>query len=366
MLRPTPTSTPAPSTTPPSGAAVEAHESTANNPWHARLAPYRAPSAAKSIWQLTSTLVLLALSWGAVFALVSIGSWWALLPIPLAAGLLVRTFVLQHDCGHRSFFRSTAANDRIGVWLGLITLTPYHTWRRLHAVHHATSGDLDRRGKGGEILLLTVDEYRARGFWGRLAYRLYRNPFVLFGIGPFYQFAIKQRFAYDLPKTWKRERRSVWFTNIGAAVLLTLGILAFGWQTFVLAYVPVLALGSAIGVWMFYVQHQYEEGYFHHRKEWDYVDAAIKGSSHFRLPKVLQWMTANIGIHHVHHLDSRIPNYLLQTALDQQPELQAAEQMTLADAFRVTRLKIWDEKSERLLTWGEYARLTADEKRSAS
>ncbi|MEZ6107255.1 MAG: fatty acid desaturase [Pirellulaceae bacterium] len=230
------------------------------NPWHAQLSPYRAPSVVRSLWQVGNTLVLLVLSWGLTFELVSRGNWLAVLPMFISSLLLVRVFVLQHDCGHRSFMPTAKGCDRIGVWLGILTLTPYHTWRRLHALHHATSGDLDRRGKGGEIHVLTVKEYRELSNWGRLLYRLYRNPFVLLVIGPFYQFAIRQRFAFELPREWKRERYSVYFTNLGVLVFCGALIWAYGWTTFLLAYVPVFTLAASAGVWLFYVQHQYEEG----------------------------------------------------------------------------------------------------------
>lgn len=327
------------------------------NPWHAALAKYRHPSVARSLWQLANTLVLLVLAWGFTFERVIAGSWLAIFPMFLAAGLLVRLFVLQHDCGHRSFMPTAKACDRIGVWLGILTLTPYHTWRRLHALHHATSGDLDRRGKGGEILLLTVQEYRALPWHRRLGYRLYRNPIVLLVIGPLYQFLIKQRFAFDLPKEWKRERWSVYFTNIGLFSIYGALIWAFGWQVFLLGYLPVAALASTAGVWLFYVQHQYEEGYFEHHETWSYTEAALEGSSFFRMPKVLQWMTANIGIHHIHHLDCKIPNYYLQQCMDEQPGLAARHTVTLGDACRLINHKIWDEKTSRLLTWREYRNL---------
>jgi len=365
LLKPTPVSQSRRANEIPPSAPSLAVESTSNNPWRARLAPYRSADPVKSIWQLVNTLTLLFVTWGTAFYLVHNRSFWAVLPIIGASGMLVRLFVLQHDCGHRSFFKSVKANDRVGAWLGILTLTPYHSWRRLHAVHHATSGDLDRRGRGGEILLLTVDEYRSRSIWGRLGYRLYRNTLVLFVLGPFYQFVIKQRFANDLPKTWERERRSVYLTNVGWFGMLGLLTWALGWQTVLLTYLPVATLASAAGVWLFYVQHQYEEAYFHHRDKWDYVDAALRGSSHFRLPKVLQWMTASIGIHHVHHLDSRIPNYRLQRCVDEQPGLAAAEQMTFWDGMRVMNLKIWDEKSGRLLSWREYDKMTAQDHKTS-
>lgn len=323
------------------------------NPWHAKLAPYRHATAWKSIWQLINTLIPLVVSFAAVTYFVQGGSLWAIPFMLLSAGLLVRVFVLQHDCGHRSFFNSVVWCDRVGSVLGIFTATPYHTWRRLHAVHHATSGDLDRRGKGGEIFLLTVEEYKKLSFWGKVGYRLYRNPVVLFIVGPFYQFVIKQRLTVGLPKTWKRERLSVHFTNFGILALWACLSLAVGWQTAAISYLCVVTLAATAGVWLFYVQHQYEDGYFERKAEWDYVDAALKGSSHFRLPKPLQWMTANIGIHHVHHLDSRIPNYRLQQVIDEQPGLAAEYEMSLTDGIKSMSYKLWDEKRHRLIPWSE-------------
>ncbi|MDP6718060.1 MAG: fatty acid desaturase, partial [Pirellulaceae bacterium] len=269
------------------------------------LAPYRESSAARSIWQLASTFSLFALLNVVIYASLSYSYWPVAVLIPFAALLTVRLFIFQHDCGHRSFFKSKKWNDRIGFALGILTLTPYEFWRRTHASHHATSGDLDRRGKSGEIYTMTVKEYQNASWIKRLFYRIYRNPLVLFGVGPFFQFAIRQRFAFELPKAWKKERRSVYWTNLGILLLAALMCWLVGPLNFLIVQLCISAMASSIGVWMFYMQHQYEDAFWEHSHDWDYVQAALDGSSYYRLPKVWQWFTGNIGLHHVHHLDSR-------------------------------------------------------------
>jgi omega-6 fatty acid desaturase (delta-12 desaturase) len=238
--------------------------------------------------------------------------------------------------------------------LGILTLTPYHCWRREHAIHHANSGDLDRRGRGqGEIRVMTVNEYRNASWQSRLKYRMYRHPFVLFCIGPIYEFFISQRFTFLVPKTWKRERRSILLTNLGAALLFLGMSWWLGPAKFLMIHLPVMVFAAQIGIWLFYVQHQYEEAFYEHANEWDYVQAAMAGSSHYRLPKILQWFTANIGLHHIHHLDSRIPNYRLQKCSDEQPRLRAAKELTLRESVRCVFYKLWDEEKEKMVGFKE-------------
>jgi omega-6 fatty acid desaturase (delta-12 desaturase) len=231
----------------------------------------------------------------------------------------------------------------------MVTYTPYHCWRKKHAAHHATSGDLDRRGRGGEIHVLTVQEYRESGWWKRFGYRLYRNPLVLFVVAPFYYFLIEQRFTKGLPRTWKKERASVHYTNLGVLVITALLIWLVGWKVFLLVQLPILILGSSAGVWLFYVQHQYEDTYWRHHPDWSYVDAAMYGSSYYRLPKILQWFTANIGLHHIHHLDSRIPNYRLQNCLEENPELNCAPTLSLWESLSCAGFKLWDEQQGQMV-----------------
>jgi omega-6 fatty acid desaturase (delta-12 desaturase) len=268
---------------------------------------------------------------------------------PLTAAFMVRLFILQHDCGHRSFFRSRRANDLVGSLLSVVTFTPYHTWRREHAVHHASSGDLDRRGRGGEIGTMTVREYQQASRLKRFGYRLYRNPLVLFLLAPWFHFLVRQRFTGGLPRTWKKERINVHLTNLAIICLGALMVWLVGWRSLLLIQAPVTVFASSLGVWLFYVQHQYEEAYWQPHDQWDYVAAALVGSSHFRMPRVLHWFTANIGLHHLHHLDSRIPNYLLHKCLAEHPELKAERSLSLWDAVCCMSFKLWDEQQGRMV-----------------
>lgn len=313
------------------------------------LAPYREPCWRRSVWQLATTLSGFALCWWGMLWLLAYSYAFSLCLAPLTAGFLVRLFILQHDCGHRSFFRSRRANDKVGSLLSVLTFTPYHTWRREHAVHHATSGDLDRRGLGGEIGTMTVGEYLQASRLRRFGYRLYRNPLVLLLIGPVFHFVVRQRFTLGVPRTWKKERASVHLTNLAILGLALLMSWLVGWQTLLLIQGPVIVIASSFGVWMFYVQHQYEEAYWQSHADWDYVAAALAGSSYYRLPSVLQWFTANIGLHHLHHLDSRIPNYRLPQCLAEHPELQAERSLSFWESLSCVSLKLWDEEQGRMV-----------------
>ncbi len=301
------------------------------------------------MWQLATTLCGYALGWLAMLWLLPYSYAFSLCLAPLTAGFLVRLFILQHDCGHRSFFYSRRANDMVGSLLSVLTFTPYHTWRREHAVHHANSGDLDRRGLGGEIGTMTLREYRQASRLRRLGYRLYRNPLILLLIGPVFHFVVRQRLTLGLPKTWKKERASVHLTNLAILSLVLLMCWLVGWQAVLLVQGPVTVLASSFGVWMFYVQHQYEDAYWQPHAEWDYVEAALAGSSYYRLPRVLQWFTANIGLHHLHHLDSRIPNYRLPQCLAEHPELRAERSLSLWESLSCASLKLWDEEQGRMV-----------------
>lgn len=283
--------------------------------------------------------------------------WWLtwLLALPVA-GLLTRLFIIQHDCGHGSFFRSPKANHSVGFVLGVVTLTPYHYWRRTHAIHHATSGDLDHRDFG-DIRTLTVDEYLELSRWGRLRYRLYRNLFVLLVLGPLFQFVIKHRVPLDAPKEWKREWSGVMWTNAALAAVLVTFWLTVGLGTFFAVWFPILVLSGASAIWLFYVQHQFEDTYWEHQPEWDFHRAGIEGSSYFDLPRVLHWFTGNIGFHHIHHLSSRIPNYSLRRCLEENPELQRVTRLTLWGSLKCAGLKLWDEKSRRLVGFGDLRRI---------
>jgi omega-6 fatty acid desaturase (delta-12 desaturase) len=321
------------------------------------LADYRKPKLSSSLFQLIVTLVLWAAMWPILWWSLSV-SYWLTLPLLLPSALLsVRLFILQHDCGHGSFFPSRTANELVGYALGVFTLTPYHLWRREHATHHAGNGNLDQRGTG-DIDTLTIREYNALPRWRKFAYRLYRSPFVLFGIGPIFHFAIRQRFPQRAPKEWHRERKSVHLTNLGIFSAMAALIWLFDWRTVFLLYLPVMTLASSIGVWLFYVQHQFNPTYWQHSDEWDYQTAAIEGSSYYHLPAVLRWFTGNIGFHHIHHLDSRVPNYRLPRIYRNHPELQKAHRLTLLTSIKCAFYKLWDEERQRLVTFREARRVT--------
>jgi omega-6 fatty acid desaturase (delta-12 desaturase) len=316
------------------------------------LAQYRGGGTLRSLSQLVATLSLFALGWLAMWWSFSFSYAWTLLLAIPTAGFAVRLFILQHDCGHGSFFRSTTANRLVGNLLGVLTLTPYECWRRQHAAHHATSGKLDHRGIG-DIRTMTVKEYQLASYWQRLAYRLYRHPLVLFGVGPFLHFAILQRFTANLPHHWHNERRSVHQTNVAILALVLLMAWLVGPWTLAAVHFPVVILAGSCGVWLFYIQHQFDPTYWEHDDQWAHTAAAIAGSSHLVLPAPLAWVTANIGLHHIHHLDSRIANYSLPACYQSHHQLQTAQRLTLRSSIACTRLKLWDEQTRRLVSFAD-------------
>jgi len=316
--------------------------------WGARLAAHKDPDLKRSVWQLANAALLFAGAWALMYASLGVGYWLTLLLAVPAAFLLVRLFIIQHDCGHGAFFRSPRVADVVGSILGVLTLTPYHYWKKTHAIHHATSGNLEHRGFG-DIDTLTVDEYLARSRWERFKYRVYRHPAVLFGVGAVLHFFVRHRLPTIVPRTWTRERRSILWTDVGLAGFVVLMGTLVGFREFLLVQLPVALLSCSIGVWLFYVQHQFEPTYWEHDERWTYHAAALEGSSYYRLPKLLQWATGNIGLHHIHHLNARIPNYRLQHVLDTYPELQQVATLSLQDSFRCVRLVLWDERARRLV-----------------
>lgn len=316
-------------------------------PLHARLREFRADPW-RSLGQLLITAAGFAVLWLGMWYSLGHGYWLTLLLAIPCGGFLVRLFVLQHDCGHGSLFKRRWINDAIGRVIGVVTLTPYDYWRRAHASHHATSGNLDRRGIG-DITILTVLEYDALSPRRKLAYRFYRHPLVLFGLGPVYLFILKHRLPLDLPWLQKGQWASVLGTNIAVACLLTGMALVVGPIDFLKIQLPLVLFGSSAGVWLFFVQHQYETAYWQRAENWDFHQAALYGSSHYNLPKLLQWMTASIGLHHVHHLNSRIPNYRLQECLDRTPELKVAPRLTLIQSLACATLSLWDEQAGRMI-----------------
>ncbi len=330
--------------------------------WNERLAPYSHPVDRKAWFQLLTTGALFALNWYLMLVSLSGPYWLTLIAALPAAGLLTRLFIFQHDCGHGAFFRSRAANNAIGGLLGVLTLMPYGYWRRTHALHHGASGDLDRRGLG-DIKTLTVDEYLGRSRWGRIKYRIYRNPIVMLLLGPSIQFVIKHRLPLDIPRTWKREWSSVMWTNAGLALAIGLAWWLIGLERFLLVQVPITLIGGALGVWLFYVQHQFEDTYWREHSEWSFHRAAIEGSSFYDLPRTLHWFTGNIGFHHVHHLASRIPNYRLEECFRRVPELHGVTRLTLLGSLRCARLHLWDAERGSLVGFRHLSRLTPEASR---
>jgi omega-6 fatty acid desaturase (delta-12 desaturase) len=297
----------------------------------------------------------LGVLWLLMWAALSFGYWLCLLLSVPAAGFLVRLFMIQHDCGHGSFFRHRAANDWVGRAIGVLTLTPYDVWRRSHAIHHAGSGNLERRGVG-DIDTLTVREYLALPRWRQLGYRLYRNPLVMFGLGPAYLFLVQHRLPFGSMRGGLRPWLSTMATNAAIAFGIVTMMWVVGVTPFLLVHVPITLLAASIGVWLFYVQHQFEDTFWARGHAWTVHEAALNGSSHYDLPHVLRWFTANIGVHHVHHLCSRIPYYRLQNVLRDHPELGDVGRLTLWQSFRCVRLVLWDEQCRRLISFRELHR----------
>jgi acyl-lipid omega-6 desaturase (Delta-12 desaturase) len=319
---------------------------------------YAVPDSFKGLRQLLVTAVAFFGLWLTMWWSLDV-SYWLTLVLAVPTGLfLVRFFLIQHDCGHGSFFRSQRANDMIGRMLSVLTLTPYTYWRRMHAEHHASSGNLDRRGEG-DVTTLTVREYIALSRWQRLLYQLYRHPIVLFGIGPAFVFIIKHRFPLDLSIRKTRMWGSVMSTNGAVAAVVVALCFLVGPAELIKLQVPVTLIASAIGVWLFFIQHQFDGVHWWRDDDWSSDHAALYGSSYYNLPKVLQWLTANIGLHHIHHLCSRVPNYRLQECQDQLPELSQAKRVTFMESLRCTRLALWDEAGKQMIRFRDLKRMRA-------
>jgi len=318
------------------------------------LAAFARPDALRSLAQLVTTLAAYGAGWGLMLLLFNVSYALVLIVSVPVAGLLVRLFIIFHDCGHGSFFRSRAVNAMVGGFIGVLTLTPYDAWRRRHAAHHADTGNLDTDRSLGSFWLLTVDEYRALHPWGRALYRLYRHPIVLFGIGAMFHFVVLQRFPQRVPRSLRRrEWRSVLVTDIGIILLGGTMIALAGWQRVLLVQLPITAFSGAIGMWLFFVQHQFADAYWKRQPQWSFHAASLHGSTHYDLPRILHWFTGNIGFHHVHHLNSRIPNYRLEQCLSHVPALREAPKLNLRQSFRCASLALWDEQRSMLVAFAD-------------
>lgn len=318
--------------------------------WYQDVSKYQQPDLAKAIWQIVNTFVPYIALWVLMIRTVQLMvSYWITLALAVvAAGFLVRIFIIFHDCGHGSFFASRRANKILGYVTGILTFTPYDYWRHNHGVHHATVSDLDRRGTG-DVYIMTVDEYLAAPLWKRIAYRLYENPLVMFGLGPPFVFLIAQRFHRKGAKP--RQRYSVYFTNLAILAIVLVASLTIGFRTYLLVQLPIILVAGVVGVWLFYVQHHFEGVYWARHDEWDPWRAALEGSSCYKLPRVLQWFTGNIGLHHIHHVRPRIPNYNLQRCYDEAPAMQAVKALTIRESLKALRFSLYDEKQEKLVSF---------------
>lgn len=304
----------------------------------------------KSVMQLINTLGPLLILWVIAYQTIAISPWITVGISTIAAGFVVRTFIIFHDCTHGSFFKNKKANDIIGFWTGVLTSFPYEKWKREHTIHHATSSNLDKRGIG-DIDMLTLEEYEASSKLRRLGYRMYRNPLVMFGLGPLYMVLVLNRVNRKDAKA--KERKNTYLTNITVVAICAAMIYLVGWQAFLLVQGTTLFIAGALGIWLFYIQHTYEDSYFENDAEWDYVKAAVEGSSYYKLPRVLQFLTGNIGFHHVHHLSPRVPNYNLEKAHEEVKPLQKATTITLVTSLESIRYKLYDEENQKFVTFRE-------------
>lgn len=322
--------------------------------WRSVVARYQRSDLFRSVLQMITTLAPLVVILFLMYQALGISYWLTLLLALPAGGLLIRTFIIMHDCAHGSFFSSRRANEIVGFITGVLTLTPFAEWRHSHSLHHASSGDLDRRGHG-DVDTLTVREYLARSRKERVQYRIRRNPGILFGIGPIH-FMITNRIPPKGAGLKTTVGRSIWFTNAALALLVVAASLWLGWKAVFLVYFPAIYIAAAAGIWLFYVQHQFEGTYWQDHKEWDYATAAVKGSSYLKLPAVLQWFTGSIGLHHVHHLGPRIPNYALEKCHKENPLFHEVTVLTLAQSVRTLRLSLWDEDRQQLIGFRDLRR----------
>lgn len=316
----------------------------------ASVKPYSFANNRKSIWQLINTIPPLLIIWLLAYQSLSFSVWLSVGLSVLAAGFVVRTFIIFHDCTHGSFFHHKRLNNVIGNITGIITLFPYEKWKREHAIHHATSSNLDKRGVG-DIWVMTIEEYKSASKWQRLGYRLYRNPLIMFGLGPLYLMIIVNR--KNRSDARKKERMNTYITNVLVVLMFALLIFIAGWKAVLLVHGVTLYIATLLGIWLFFIQHTFEDSYFEEEAEWDYVKAAVEGSSYYRLPRVLEWMTGNIGYHHVHHLAPRIPNYHLEEAHVTTPPLQHATTITIRTSLASLQYHVYDPEQKQFMTFKE-------------
>lgn len=315
--------------------------------WQAVVAKYAKPDLRRSLWQVANTLIPYFVLWYLMIRAMEVSYWLVLGLSVFAAGFLMRTFIIFHDCGHGSFFKSKKANDFLGAITAFLNFTPYYRWKHDHAIHHATASDLDRRGIG-DVYTMTVKEYLAASRLKQIAYRIMRNPFALLGVGPLLVFVITQRLP--LPSQSRRQKTSVWWTNFSLVVVVTLMSLLVGWKTYLLVQLPIILISSTLGVWLFYVQHNFDPSYWDNHEGWEFVKAGLQGSSFYKLPVVLQWFSGNIGFHHIHHLSSRIPNYNLPQCYYEN-ELFHVKPLTFIASLKSLSLRLYDEERKMMIGW---------------
>jgi omega-6 fatty acid desaturase (delta-12 desaturase) len=328
--------------------------------WKQIVIEYQKPSVWRASWQIVNTIGSYAALWYLMYLAQSV-SWWLSLPLAvLAGGFMVRTFIIFHDCGHGSFFKSRIANDVWGYIAGVLTLTPYYHWRWEHAVHHASAGNLDRRGLG-DVWTLTVREYLESSRWKRFSYQLARNPFILFVLAPLVVFVIWQRFPKSSAST--RERHSVYWMNLAILAMATGMSLLFGFIPYLVLQLTAMAVAGSAGVWLFYVQHQFEDAYWERGDDWGYAEAALQGSSFYKLPRILQWFSGNIGFHHIHHLSPRIPNYNLERCHRSDPLFAKVKPVTLFSSLKTSTLRLWDERTKKLVGYRRMKEIRREHRR---
>ncbi|HVF24843.1 MAG TPA: fatty acid desaturase [Anaerolineales bacterium] len=315
--------------------------------WQGIVSKYSFPDTWRSAWQVFNSVIPFIVMWYIMYRSLEVGYWLTLILAVPTAGFMMRCFIIFHDCCHGSFFKTMKANDRLGLVIGVLVITPFYQWKHSHAIHHATAGDLDRRGIG-DVYTMTVEEYLAAPWYKKVGYRIMRNPMILFTVGSFIVFTVTHRFTEK--GAGKRERSSVIWTNIAIAAVVGWLMIEIGWVAFLLVEVPVLLIACGVGVWLFYVQHNFDPTYWERHPDWEFFNAGLDGSSFYKLPKILQWFTGNIGFHHIHHLSPRIPNYKLEQCHNENPVFQV-EPLTFEHSLRSLFFRLWDEKQKTLVGW---------------